>query len=456
MKLGVLRPSTGKKRNLTIEREEIAIPVVEASRCAGNKLGYIHLLGFSRRRHAEPLRSAVGEAREARSGGIRARPARQRRRAAERGGADLEHVRSRGRRSSSTTRRAPRATRSTTRSETRSAAPDGRPDQSRHGFRGRDPRCGACRQRARRRSSARAPSAKAFSRRYRPLQRRRARPDGRRVLHRRRDLAGRKGIQPDVFAEDDPGTKPDEGLQRALAVLEEEVAGGIRHGQVSARPRPERGLGAALRRSSGAGASWSPSRSSSAAPGDARPAARAQRSGRRWRWSSSARAARGCCASSARRRAPATWSTRWSGSAPGRRGFRRKVEDAAREAATGAPPIRAARRDLTDLATFTVDPATARDFDDAVSAEREGDGVRLWIHIADVAAHVRPGTALDAEACRRANSTYVPGAVEPMLPHALSERRLQPRAGRRAPRRHRGDRARRRRRGRVGAASIAA
>jgi ribonuclease R len=78
------------------------------------------------------------------------------------------------------------------------------------------------------------------------------------------------------------------------------------------------------------------------------------------------------------------------------------------------------RRDLTELATFTVDPATARDFDDAVSAQREGDGFRLWIHIADVAAHVRPGSQLDLEARRRANSTYVPGSVEPMLPAVLS------------------------------------
>ncbi len=79
------------------------------------------------------------------------------------------------------------------------------------------------------------------------------------------------------------------------------------------------------------------------------------------------------------------------------------------------------RRDLTELATFTVDPATARDFDDAVSARREGDATRLWIHIADVAAHVRPGSPLDREARRRGNSTYVPGTVEPMLPRALSE-----------------------------------
>jgi ribonuclease R len=76
---------------------------------------------------------------------------------------------------------------------------------------------------------------------------------------------------------------------------------------------------------------------------------------------------------------------------------------------------------LVEMPTFTVDPATARDFDDAVSARREGDRARLWIHIADVAAHVPPGSGLDREARERANSTYAPGTVEPMLPAALSE-----------------------------------
>jgi ribonuclease R len=104
----------------------------------------------------------------------------------------------------------------------------------------------------------------------------------------------------------------------------------------------------------------------------------------------------------------------------GRRGFPAGLEMEARRAAETAEARSSARRDLTELDTFTVDPATARDFDDAVSAQREGDGVRLWIHIADVAAHVPPGSPLDLEARRRANSTYVPGAVEPMLPHALS------------------------------------
>jgi ribonuclease R len=103
------------------------------------------------------------------------------------------------------------------------------------------------------------------------------------------------------------------------------------------------------------------------------------------------------------------------------RGFRDRVEDEAAAAVSDPPGASVRRRDLTGLPTFTVDPATARDFDDAVSAEAQGDALRLWIHIADVAAHVRPGTALDREAYARATSTYVPGTAEPMLPRALSE-----------------------------------
>lgn len=104
----------------------------------------------------------------------------------------------------------------------------------------------------------------------------------------------------------------------------------------------------------------------------------------------------------------------------GRRGFAKGLEAEAESASQNPIEPPGGRRDLTGLPTFTVDPATARDFDDAVSAEREGDGVRLWIHIADVAAYVRPGTALGYEAYERANSTYLPTSVEPMLPKVLS------------------------------------
>ncbi|MGI8632226.1 MAG: RNB domain-containing ribonuclease [Solirubrobacterales bacterium] len=106
------------------------------------------------------------------------------------------------------------------------------------------------------------------------------------------------------------------------------------------------------------------------------------------------------------------------------RGLGRPRPDAAdREAQQAAERVAAdpgPRRDLRDKATFTVDPASARDFDDAISAERDGDGIRLWIHIADVAAHIAPGGDLEADAYRRATSVYVPGHVQPMLPHVLS------------------------------------
>ncbi|MGC2375211.1 MAG: RNB domain-containing ribonuclease [Solirubrobacteraceae bacterium] len=109
------------------------------------------------------------------------------------------------------------------------------------------------------------------------------------------------------------------------------------------------------------------------------------------------------------------------------RRFEHAVEREARTAAKGAWHRAEAevqegrRRDLRDLPTFTVDPSTARDFDDAISAERLADGnVRVWVHIADVAAHIAAGSLVDQEARRRATSVYVPGAVEPMLPHALS------------------------------------
>ncbi len=104
-----------------------------------------------------------------------------------------------------------------------------------------------------------------------------------------------------------------------------------------------------------------------------------------------------------------------------RRCFDPAVDRAARTARDGGPDPAVVRRDLTALATFTIDPATARDFDDAISAEElDGGGTRVWVHIADVSAFVAPGSLVDREAARRATSVYVPGRVEPMLPEALS------------------------------------
>jgi ribonuclease R len=78
------------------------------------------------------------------------------------------------------------------------------------------------------------------------------------------------------------------------------------------------------------------------------------------------------------------------------------------------------RVDLRNLVAFTIDPEGAKDFDDALSLRREGDGVRAWVHIADVSAYVPPGAPLDHDAAERAFSVYVPGRVEPMLPERLS------------------------------------
>ncbi|HEX3873916.1 MAG TPA: RNB domain-containing ribonuclease, partial [Solirubrobacteraceae bacterium] len=113
------------------------------------------------------------------------------------------------------------------------------------------------------------------------------------------------------------------------------------------------------------------------------------------------------------------------------RGLRRRFDPAIDRAAVdsaeagvgggGGGERAGSRRDLRDLATFTIDPRGARDFDDAISARRLDDGrIRVWVHIADVAAFVRAGSPVDKEARRRATSVYVPGAVEPMLPPALS------------------------------------
>src|SRR5690606_9820051 len=103
-------------------------------------------------------------------------------------------------------------------------------------------------------------------------------------------------------------------------------------------------------------------------------------------------------------------------------GFSEAVE---KEAENQAVPTLKGREDLRDLPLITIDPADARDHDDAVYATRDddpknADGWVVWVAIADVAAYVRPGTALDREARDKGNSTYFPDRVEPMLPEVLS------------------------------------
>ena len=80
----------------------------------------------------------------------------------------------------------------------------------------------------------------------------------------------------------------------------------------------------------------------------------------------------------------------------------------------------AGRVDLTDLPLVTIDGEDARDFDDAVHAERTKTGFRLHVAIADVSHYVTPGSALDAQARERATSVYFPNRVVPMLPESLS------------------------------------
>ena len=103
-------------------------------------------------------------------------------------------------------------------------------------------------------------------------------------------------------------------------------------------------------------------------------------------------------------------------------GFSDLVE---REAEDQALPTLKGREDLREVPFITIDPADARDHDDAVYAERDtdpknADGWIVWVAIADVAAYVRPGSALDREARDKGNSTYFPDRVEPMLPEVLS------------------------------------
>ncbi len=95
------------------------------------------------------------------------------------------------------------------------------------------------------------------------------------------------------------------------------------------------------------------------------------------------------------------------------------------EAEAAEPPTLKGREDLREIPFITIDPADARDHDDAVYAELDTDeknpgGWIVWVAIADVAAYVRPDSALDREAREKGNSVYFPDRVEPMLPERLS------------------------------------
>jgi len=80
----------------------------------------------------------------------------------------------------------------------------------------------------------------------------------------------------------------------------------------------------------------------------------------------------------------------------------------------------AGRVDCRPHNVITIDPDDAKDFDDAICLQKQGDQWQLWVHIADVSHYVLPGSALDVEAKKRGNSTYLVDRVIPMLPEALS------------------------------------
>lgn len=97
------------------------------------------------------------------------------------------------------------------------------------------------------------------------------------------------------------------------------------------------------------------------------------------------------------------------------------LEDSRRQAQAFDENIGDDRMDLTDLTVLTIDPADARDFDDAISLERNDAGHwRLGVHIADVSHFVRKKSPLDREARDRATSIYLPDRVIPMLPEVIS------------------------------------
>jgi ribonuclease R len=88
---------------------------------------------------------------------------------------------------------------------------------------------------------------------------------------------------------------------------------------------------------------------------------------------------------------------------------------------TVAPNDSAGREDCRRHQVVTIDPDDAKDFDDAICLQRVSqDQWKLWVHIADVSHYVKPGSALDVEARKRGNSTYLVDRVIPMLPEALS------------------------------------
>ena len=192
MTVGVRGPKGGKTRQVRLTRAQISLPVVSSKleTVDGQKLGYVRLADLQRRRRTG---AAAGGAQAAAAGrrGAGARPARQRRRPARGGGADREHLPARGRNGRLDRLAHPGPRRLQDQGRQPAVAADRRPDRPQHRLGGGDPHRGAGRRRRRedgRHALLRQGRLPAGDR---PLQRRRAEADRRRVLH-----AGRRPTWP--------------------------------------------------------------------------------------------------------------------------------------------------------------------------------------------------------------------------------------------------------------------
>jgi len=100
--------------------------------------------------------------------------------------------------------------------------------------------------------------------------------------------------------------------------------------------------------------------------------------------------------------------------------FPKEVEEEAKKIKKPTKKEIASRRDFRDVTTFTIDPADAKDFDDALSFQELPNGhVEVGVHIADVSYYVKPGSAIDREAYERGTSVYLVDRTIPMLPEKL-------------------------------------
>ena len=287
-------------------------------------------------------------------------------------------------------------------------------------------------------------------------QRRRARPDGRRVPDPQRDLDQRHRDQArgegrrtarrrrrELRRAAVLGAAPGAGLTTDAARPAGRRVRQARRRRRQAGPLPRRRAALRARRPTRARPAGGGLRLRADGPGRARPGPRPRQGGPRARRPG---AGRGRGRGAARRPRAATSASRAA------------LEE---DAAAAAAAAREARLRIAGTcgrcATFTVDPASAHDFDDAVSAERDratacGSGSTSPTSPPTCA----PASALEKEARRRANSTYVPGMVEPMLPQALSSDACSLVPERGPARGHRRDRALGRRASRARRASTAA